>query len=193
MPDLKPKGKAIIFSAPSGSGKTTIVRALLQRGLPLEFSVSATSRAQRPNEIDGRDYHFLGINGFKEAIERDALLEWEEVYEDQFYGTLKSEVESIWNRGNAVIFDVDVYGGINIKKLLDENALAVFVQAPSIKDLEERLMGRQTESREKVKMRLAKAEEEIEQREQFDVVLLNDHLEQAIDRAQDVVEQFLSK
>jgi len=191
MSELNPHGKAIIFSAPSGSGKTTIVRALLDAGLPLEFSISATSRAPRGTEKDGVDYYFLGINGFKEKIDQDALLEWEEVYVDQFYGTLKSETDRIWDNGNAVVFDVDVYGGIELKKILGDQALAIFIQPPSIEELERRLRGRNTESEEKIAQRLSKANEELEQGEAFDTTIVNDDLEKAIYETKAVVLEFL--
>jgi guanylate kinase len=179
---LNPKGKAIIFSAPSGAGKTTIVRALLNRGIPLEFSISASSR----------DYYFLGINGFKAEIDRDGFVEWEEVYPDQFYGTLKAEIERIWNNNHAVIFDVDVYGGIALKKSLGENALSIFVQPPSAIELEKRLRGRQTESEEKIQMRLKKAAEELSMSVEFDMVLLNDDLPIAIATAEAKILEFLN-
>jgi len=191
MSELNPHGKAIIFSAPSGSGKTTIVRALLDASLPLEFSISATSRAPRGTEKDGVDYYFLGINGFKEKIDQDALLEWEEVYVDQFYGTLKSETDRIWDNGNAVVFDVDVYGGIELKKILGDQALAIFIQPPSIEELERRLRGRNTESEEKIAQRLSKANEELEQGEAFDTTIVNDDLEKAIYETKAVVLEFL--
>ncbi len=191
MSELNPHGKAIIFSAPSGSGKTTIVRALLDAGLLLEFSISATSRAPRGTEKDGVDYYFLGINGFKEKIDQDALLEWEEVYVDQFYGTLKSETDRIWDNGNAVVFDVDVYGGIELKKILGDQALAIFIQPPSIEELERRLRGRNTESEEKIAQRLSKANEELEQGEAFDTTIVNEDLEKAIYETKAVVLEFL--
>jgi guanylate kinase len=189
---LNPKGKAIIFSAPSGAGKTTIVRALLNRGIPLEFSISASSREARGEERDGIDYYFLGINGFKAEIDRDGFVEWEEVYPDQFYGTLKAEIERIWNNNHAVIFDVDVYGGIALKKSLGENALSIFVQPPSAIELEKRLRGRQTESEEKIQMRLKKAAEELSMSVEFDMVLLNDDLPIAIATAEAKILEFLN-
>lgn len=191
MRSLHPEGKAIIFSAPSGSGKTTIVRALLDEGLPLEFSISATSRDPRGAEVHGKDYYFLGINGFKEMIDQDALLEWEEVYVDQFYGTLKSETDRIWKNGNAVLFDVDVYGGIQLKKILGEKALSIFILPPSIGELERRLRGRKTEDEAKLEMRLAKAQEEMEQRSEFDRTVINDDLEKAIYETKQAVIDFI--
>lgn len=190
---MNPKGKAIIFSAPSGAGKTTIVQALLKKELPLEFSISACSRAARANEIDGKDYYFLGIDGFKNKVMEHAFLEWEEVYPDQFYGTLASEIERISNLNKAVIFDVDVYGGINLKKKLGEQALSIFVQPPSIQTLRERLMNRSTESEEKIGMRVSKAQEEISLQYQFDLIITNDDLSTAINDAYQAVRVFLEK
>ncbi|MDB9708424.1 guanylate kinase [Salibacteraceae bacterium] len=190
---LNAKGKAVIFSAPSGSGKSTIVRALLEKGLPLEFSISATSRAPRGQEVNETDYYFLGVEGFKKCIENDELLEWEEVYTNQFYGTLKSETERIWSNNKAVIFDVDVYGGLNLKQHFGDQALTVFVMPPSIEELENRLIGRNTENHEKIKMRLAKAKEELEQKNPFDVIVLNDDLDKAIENAYNAVKEFLNK
>ena len=143
-------GKCVIFSAPSGAGKTTIVHALLDANIGLEFSVSACSRDPRPNEMDGKDYHFLGIEGFKQQIDADAFVEWEEVYTNNFYGTLRSEIERIWKNGHTVIFDVDVIGGLNLKKSFGDQALAIFVQPPSYEELEQRLRFRSTETEEKI-------------------------------------------
>jgi guanylate kinase len=193
MTRLNAIGKAVIFSAPSGSGKSTIVHALLDKGLPLEFSISATSRDPRGKEVDGKDYYFLGVEGFKKCIEKDELLEWEEVYSNQFYGTLKSETTRIWSNNKAVIFDVDVYGGLNLKKHFGDKALTVFVMPPSIEELENRLKGRNTENHEKIKMRLAKAKEELAQKDPFDVIILNDDLSKAIDNAYTAVKEFLDR
>ena len=184
-------GKCVIFSAPSGAGKTTIVHYLLEQNLGLEFSVSACSRDPRGLEEDGRDYYFLGVDGFKSKIESGEFVEWEEVYPDNFYGTLKSELERIWSHGKAVIFDVDVVGGLNLKKFIRENALAVFVQPPSFEVLEERLRYRSTESEEKINMRLAKAAQELAEAENFDHILLNDNLGKACAEAKEIVERFL--
>jgi guanylate kinase len=190
---LNPQGKAIIFSAPSGAGKTTIVRALLEKKLPLEFSISACSRDARANEVDGKDYYFLGINGFKEKVEAEAFLEWEEVYPDQFYGTLASEIDRIAAKGNAVIFDVDAYGGLNLKKHLGEKALSIFVQPPSVETLQERLTKRSTETPEKIALRISKAEEEISLQGEFDITVVNDDLATAISDAYKAVTAFLEQ
>lgn len=184
--------KVVIFSAPSGAGKTSLVRHLLDQGLPLEFSVSACSRSPRVNEQDGKDYHFLSLKDFKEKIATDAFLEWEEVYEDMFYGTLKSEVERIWENGKVVIFDVDVVGGINIKKHFGEQALAVFVTPPSIDELKNRLQGRGTETTESLQKRLGKAEAEIAQQDAFDIVIVNDDLDTACQEVLKKVNDFLN-
>lgn len=186
--------KCIIFSAPSGAGKTTIVHSLLKDPeLALEFSVSACSREPRPNEIHGKDYFFLGLHGFKELIEEDAFVEWEEVYENNFYGTLRSQLDEIWNRGNAVIFDVDVVGGLNLKRIFGDQALAVFVQPPSVHELERRLRYRSTETEEKIQQRIGKAKIELERAPEFDVVIVNDDLLTAVDDATNVVKEFLGK
>ena len=187
------KGKLIIFSAPSGAGKTTIVRHLLEKNLNLGFSVSATSRAPRPNEIDGIDYHFLSVDEFKLKIENDEFLEWEEVYKNVYYGTLKSEVEEKRNRCQNVIFDVDVVGGLNIKKFYGNEALAVFVQPPSVEELRNRLKNRSTETEEKIQMRIAKAEHELSFAGRFDVIVINNDLEQACNDALMIIREFLKK
>lgn len=185
------KGKAIIFSAPSGAGKTTIVRHLLSTFSNLSFSVSATSRAKRDYEIDGKDYHFISVEAFKNKINENAFVEWEEVYPDHFYGTLKSEIEKIWNEGKHVIFDVDVIGGLNLKKYFGDKALAVFVQPPSLEALEERLRSRKSESEKKIQMRLAKAKNELQKASEFDFRLLNDNLEITKQNAEKAVKEFL--
>ncbi|MCR9171423.1 MAG: guanylate kinase [bacterium] len=187
------QGKCIIFSAPSGAGKTTIVHNLLSRDLGLEFSVSACSRDPRPNEVDGKDYYFLGVEGFKEKIESDAFVEWEEVYSNNFYGTLKSEMERIWSQGKTVIFDVDVIGGLNLKKQFQESALAIFVKPPSYEELEKRLRGRSTETEEKINQRMEKATKELAFSKEFDNVLVNDDLDVACDQAASLVREFLDK
>ncbi len=189
---MESKGKCIIFSAPSGAGKTTIVHALLAKHLGLEFSVSACSRDPRPNEVNGKDYYFLGIEGFKQQIDAGAFIEWEEVYTNNYYGTLKAEIQRIWKSGNAVIFDVDVIGGLNIKRIFGDNALAIFVQPPSIGELEHRLRLRSTESEDKINQRMSKARKELEYASEFDKILVNEDLELAINTAKDWVEQFLN-
>jgi guanylate kinase len=187
------QGKLIIFSAPSGSGKTTIVKHLLQRGLNLEFSVSACSRKQRAGETYGKDYYFLSIEEFKKKIKKEEFVEWEEVYEDNYYGTLRSEIERIWAKGKHVVFDVDVMGGLNLKRQYKELALAIFVKAPSIKHIEERLKRRDTESPESFSRRIQKAAVEMETADNFDVILVNDQLEKALDEAEILVRDFISK
>lgn len=187
------KGKLVIFSAPSGSGKTTIVKHLLSLNLGLEFSVSATSRPLRGTEIDGKDYYFLTVEEFKKKIVNDEFLEWEEVYEGKFYGTLKSEVERIRNKGNHVIFDVDVVGGCDIKKYFGNEALAVFVQPPSINELRSRLISRGTDTPEVIESRVAKAEYELTFAPQFDVIIVNDNLEKALAEAEKIMLNFLAE
>lgn len=185
------KGKCVIFSAPSGAGKTTIVHYLLKQNLGLEFSISACSREPRSNEVNGRDYHFLGLEGFKNKIEQEAFVEWEEVYTDNFYGTLKSEIERIWSHGKTVIFDVDVIGGLNIKRIFGEQALAIFVQPPSYDELEVRLRKRSTETEEKIQQRMYKAKTELSYAPEFDVILVNDHLDSACHKAQNLILDFI--
>ena len=187
------QGKLIIFSAPSGAGKTTIVRHLLKKFKELEFSVSACSRAKRNGEKENVDYYFLTVDEFKQKIALGAFVEWEEVYHDHFYGTLKSEVTRIWSHGKHVIFDVDVEGGLNLKKEFGEKALAVFVMPPSIKHLEERLKLRQTETPESVDRRITKAEKELTTANQFDTIVLNDNLQTAFIQAEQLVTAFLKK
>jgi guanylate kinase len=185
-------GKLIVFSAPSGSGKTTIVKYLLeQKELHLDFSISATSREKRGDEIDGKDYYFLSAEEFQKKIAADEFVEYEEVYKDNFYGTLKAEVERIWAMGKHVIFDIDVIGGLNIKKQFPKKTLAVFVSPPSVEELERRLRFRQTETDEKIQMRLAKAEREIAESHKFDVILKNYDLEIAKNDAYTLVHDYL--
>lgn len=185
------KGKAVIFSAPSGSGKTTLVKHLLQSELNLEFSVSACSRKPRQNEVHGKDYYFLSVGEFQKGIENGDFVEWEEVYTDHYYGTLKSELERIWNAGRHVIFDVDVVGGSNLKKIFGDDALAVFVRPPSMAILEKRLRDRSTDPEDRIQARLAKASMEMEYADSFDVVIINDRLEDAMSEAERVVSGFL--
>ncbi len=187
------KGKAIIFSAPSGAGKTTIVRHLLSVRDDLAFSISACSRPRRNRtEVDGVDYYFLSVEDFKAKVANDEFVEWEEVYEDSFYGTLKSEVERIWDLGKTVIFDVDVVGGKNLKAYFGEDALAIFVKPPSIQDLRDRLQLRDTETQESIDIRMAKAAKEMDFAVHFDYTLKNDHLATALKEAETVVNDFLS-
>jgi guanylate kinase len=185
------EGKLLIFSAPSGAGKTSIVRALLERIPDLEFSVSACSRPMRPGEKDGVDYYFLSPEGFRERIDRGLFLEWEEVYPGSYYGTLKSEVSRIWGLGKHVVFDVDVAGALNIKNQFGEKALAVFVKPPSVEELRKRLVLRRTETEESLQKRIGKARQEMEFAESFDRILVNDDLETAIREATEIVRDFL--
>ena len=185
-------GKLIVFSAPSGSGKTTIVRHLL--GIPelnLEFSVSCTTRAPRGNEVHGKDYYYISIADFKQHIKAEDFVEWEEVYRDNFYGKLKSEVERIWALGKNVIFDIDVAGGLRIKKKFPEQTLAVFVKPPSVDELKRRLKERSTETDEKINMRIAKAHVELATAPQFDKIIKNYDLDTAKQEAVELVRDFI--
>ncbi len=186
-------GKLIIFSAPSGAGKTTIVKHLLRKLSNLEFSVSATSRPLRQGETDGKDYYFLSTEEFKKKIDRDEFLEWEEVYSGVCYGTLKSEINRIWEKGSHVLFDVDVVGGLNIKKQYPDNALAIFVMPPNSETLAERLCGRGTDSEESIQKRLDKAEWELTFAPKFDIIIVNDDLEKAVEETINIVTRFISK
>lgn len=190
---VMPEDKLIIVSAPSGAGKTTIVRHLLSLPLPLAFSVSATSRAPRAGEVDGRDYYFLTPEEFRNKVDAGEFLEWEEVYPGTCYGTLKNEVDRIWKEGRSVVFDVDVVGGLNIKRIFGGRALAIFVQPPSVDVLHRRLRGRSTESEEKIATRIAKAEYEMSFSPQFDVILVNDKLDIAFAEAEAIVTGFLGR
>jgi guanylate kinase len=184
-------GKAIIFSAPSGSGKTTIVKYLLENNNDLGFSISASTRDRRGrSEQNGKDYYFLSPMEFKSKIDKNEFIEWEEVYEGNFYGTLKSEIERIWNSGKNVVFDVDVKGGINLKKYFGDKALAIFVKVPSLEILTERLNDRGTESQESLSRRLFKAEFEMSFQDKFDVVLLNENLDKSLMEAQRLYDDF---
>ena len=180
-------GLVVVFSAPSGAGKSTIVHHLLEKFPQIEFSVSATSRAPRGAEVDGKDYYFFTAEQFEQKIAEDRFVEYEEVYAGTYYGTLKSEIERLWDKGAVIAFDVDVKGGVNIKRLFGERALSVFVMPPSVKVLEERLIARGTDSKESIAKRLAKAEEEIAYSSKFDVVLVNDNLQQAFAQAERIV------
>jgi guanylate kinase len=185
--------KVVIFCAPSGSGKTTIVKHLLQVNPHLAFSVSACTRSKRANEEHGRDYYFLSQDEFKTRVANQEFLEYEEVYGGNFYGTLKSEIDRIWAAGKAVIFDVDVVGGLNIKKYFGDKALAIFVKPPSVEVLEERLRYRSTETEETLRTRVNKAVSELGFESKFEVVLLNEHLETALAKAESLVTDFLNK
>ncbi|MEN9973125.1 MAG: hypothetical protein RIS20_1472 [Bacteroidota bacterium] len=185
------EGKCIIISAPSGAGKTTIVHALLKELTQLVFSISACSREPRGKEQDGIDYYFLGKETFQKYIDEAAFLEWEEVYEGMFYGTLKSELTRIWGEGKTVIFDVDVVGGIHLKQIMGEKALSIFIQPPSMEELKRRLTSRNTDTIDKINMRLAKAKQEIEQAKDFDVIVVNDQLDEAIQTVHSAISNFI--
>lgn len=187
------QGKMVIVCAPSGSGKTTIVKAVLPEIKSLEFSVSACSRLPRAGEVHGKDYYFLTPDEFRKKIGEDAFLEWEEVYEGSFYGTLKSEITRIWQHGRHVIFDVDVLGGLNIKKQYPQNSLAIFIMPPSVEELRNRLLGRGTETPESLSKRISRAEYELGFADQFDVQIVNDELDKAIEKTRKVLLDFLQK
>ncbi|NRD19021.1 guanylate kinase [Winogradskyella eckloniae] len=188
------QGKLIVFSAPSGSGKTTIVRHLLQqKELNLEFSISATSRDKRGNETDGKDYYYLSLSEFKNRIKNDEFLEWEEVYRDNFYGTLKSEIERIWAKGKHVIFDIDVSGGLRIKRKFPEQTIAIFVKPPDLNELVRRLKERGEESEDKISMRVAKAPAELATAPLFDDIVINSNLDEALENAYKLVSEFIAK
>lgn len=186
-------GKILIFSAPSGAGKTTIIRKLLEnKDLSLEFSVSACTRPKRPNEVHGKDYYFFSVETFKEKIKNNEFLEWEEVYKDHFYGSLKSEVKRITDKGNNVVFDVDVKGGINIKKFYGDKALSVFIMPPSLEVLEKRLINRSTDTERNIKKRIERAKFEISFADKFDRVIKNDELETSIKETENILRNFLN-
>jgi guanylate kinase len=185
-------GKLLIFSAPSGSGKTTIVKEVLKTIPGLEFSVSACSRSPRANEVDGKDYYFLSAEEFRQKIKNHEFVEWEEVYTDQLYGTLKSELNRIWEKGHHVVFDVDVVGGLNIKKQFQENSLSIFIKAPSIALLRKRLTNRGTETEEQINKRINKAEYEMGFADEFDLVIINDKLDIAVEQTIRKIEEFLN-
>jgi guanylate kinase len=187
------QGKLIIFSAPSGAGKTTIVQYLLKKIPKLEFSVSACSRPKRKEETYGVDYYFISVDEFKQKIKNNEFAEWEEVYKDNFYGTLKAEIERIRKKGHHIIFDMDVVGGLNLKKQFGDQALAVFVMPPSIEHLEKRLKSRETETPESIARRIGKAEVELQTAHQFDSIILNDTLEHAFQEAEKTVTAFIEK
>ena len=185
--------KVIIFSAPSGSGKSTIVGHILKLHPEMEFSVSATSRQPRGSERDGVEYHFLTPDEFRRRIAEDCIVESEEVYAGAYYGTLKSEVQKIWDKGHVIIFDVDVKGGVNLKKYFGDKALSVFIQAPSVEELRKRLVARGTDSPEAIEKRVAKAAEEMTYADRFDYILVNDDLRTAFSEAEKIVDDFLSE
>ncbi len=185
------QGKCVIFSAPSGAGKTTLVKHLLKQDLSLEFSVSACSRERRPKETPGKDYYFFTVPEFRKKIEANEFIEWEEVYTNHLYGTLKSEITRIWEKGKHVIFDVDVVGGLNLKKKFGAHALAVFVKAPTIAHLESRLQSRATETPESIARRIGKAHKEMNYSNDFDAIIVNDDLYLAKKEALEVVSRFI--
>lgn len=187
------EGKVLIFSAPSGSGKSTIVNHILGLHPEVEFSISATSRAPRGAEKDGVEYYFLSVEDFKSRIQNGDFVEYEQVYEGRFYGTLKSEVERIWAKGHVIVFDVDVKGGVSLKKYFGDSALSVFIQAPSVEELRRRLVFRATDSADAIEERVAKAAEEMTYAPRFDKVLINDNLEKAYREAESLVDEFLAK
>ena len=185
-------GKMVIFTAPSGAGKTTIVRHLLEELDFVDFSVSATNRKRRKHEVDGKDYYFLSTRKIKTLIDKKAFVEWEEVYEGQFYGTLKSEVERLWKKNKCIVFDIDVKGATNIKKKYKEKCLAVFVKPPSFEVLVERLKNRKTETADSLKKRIKRIKRELKYEDKFDRVLVNDLLQVALKEAEMIVEDFCS-
>ncbi len=185
-------GKLVIFSAPSGSGKTTIVRERLGIFPQFEFSISATSRLPRGSEQDGIDYYFLTNDEFRSLVEKDGFVEWQEVYAGTCYGTLRSELDRIWQKGNIILFDVDVMGGINLKRIFGGDACSIFIMPPSIGELERRLVGRGTDSPEVIAKRLAKAEFEISKSTEFDHIVVNDDLDAAVEETRRIIESFLA-
>lgn len=191
LPGKPMEGKLIIFSAPSGAGKTTIVQYLLSIFPEISFSISCTTRPKRENEVDGKDYYFLTEEQFQEKIKNNEFIEYEEVYKGRYYGTLHSEIERLWNQGKHVIFDIDVRGGLNLKKQFKNRALAIFIAPPSLKDLEERLKNRNTENLESLLTRIQKADEELSFAKDFDAVIINDNLEKAQNKAKTLVKNFL--
>lgn len=193
MPDIQEKGKLIIFSAPSGAGKTTLVRYVMSQINTLTFSVSACSRNKRDYETDGKDYHFISVTEFKEKIENNEFIEWEEVYPDHFYGTLFSEVDQKRNAGKHVVFDVDVIGGMNLKKIFGDEALAIFIKPPSVETLRERLLKRGTDKKEDIETRVKKATYELGFESEFDISVINDDLEKAQKETMHAVQAFLDK
>lgn len=189
--NISGQNRVIIFSAPSGSGKSTIVNHLLEKYPFLEFSISATSRAPRGGEKHGKEYFFYTTEEFEELIHKGAFVEYEEVYKGSYYGTLKREIERIWAKGHTILFDIDVKGGVNLKKIFGESAMAVFIKPPSVEELRNRLVGRGTDSPEAIQKRVAKAEEELTYEPLFDVVLVNDKLSDSLAEAESLVEKFV--
>ncbi len=187
------KRKVLIISAPSGAGKSTLVSHLLEAGLPLMFSVSATSRKPRGNEVDGREYYFITAAEFRRRVRRGEFVEWQEVYRDHYYGTLRKEIERIYSEGKIPLFDVDVMGGINLKKIFGEDALSVFVMPPSVEELRKRLIRRGTDSPDKIEMRVEKAASEILLADRFDLVIINDRLEEACAEIMKIVTEFIGE
>ncbi len=184
-------GRLVIISAPSGAGKTTIVKFLLNKSLNLEFSVSATTREPRGNEKNGHDYYFISADDFRKKIENGQFAEWEEVYEDQYYGTLRSEIERIWKKGRNVLFDIDVKGGIHLKNIYGTKAIAIFIMPPSLKELEKRLISRATDGSSGIKARVSKACQEIRLADRFDSIVVNDNLDRAQEEVYSKVKSFL--
>ena len=183
-------GKMVIISAPSGAGKSTIIKYLMEKDLNLEFSVSATTREPRGDEKHGREYYFMPVTLFKERIKNGDFIEWQEVYKDQYYGTLKEEIERIHSKGNNVLFDVDVQGGINLKKIFFNKAVSIFIMPPSQRELEKRLLARGTDSQGKIRMRVEKAQAEMRMADQFDHIVINDSLELAEKEVCEIVKSF---
>ncbi|MBT3173793.1 MAG: guanylate kinase [Lentimicrobiaceae bacterium] len=190
---MESKGKLLIFSAPSGAGKTTLVHHIMHSIKKLSFSISATSRPKRGNEVDGKEYYFLSVDDFRKKIANDEFVEWEEVYDGKYYGTLKSEVDRITNLGDNVVFDVDVVGGLNIKKIYGDKALAVFIMPPNIDELDKRLINRNTDSKHDIETRISKAKYELTFADKFDISIINDDLEIAKKEAMEIVSDFVNK
>lgn len=185
--------KVIIFAAPSGSGKTSIVKELLKSNENLKFSISATTRPMRHNEMDGKDYHFISVQDFKNKVSNGEFFEYQEVYENVFYGTLSSELDRIWKSNGIVLFDVDVVGGVDLKHKIGDNALSIFVKAPSIESLSERLTARSTDSEESIKIRLSKATSELKYETDYDYILVNDDFSKAVSEAKEVISKFIDR
>ncbi|MBU2652081.1 MAG: guanylate kinase [Bacteroidetes bacterium] len=187
------QGRVVIISAPSGAGKSTIIREVMASGFPLEFSVSACSRTMRPGEENGKDYWFLTSDEFREKIEKNEFLEWEEVYKDHYYGTLRSELERIWSKGHHVLIEADVYGGLNIKTQYPDRSMSIFIMPPSVDELRERLIRRSTDEIGSINTRVEKAMEEISLAEKFDVIIVNENINQAVEETKRVIKAFLEK